>query len=561
MANRKLSELVTILAGALADGDLFPLIDISDTTDAASGSTKVITKAQLATLFDAAGAAAAAQAASQPLDSDLTAIAALSTTTFGRSLLALADAAAGRSALGLGTAATQATGAFDAAGAAAAAQAASQPLDSDLTAIAALSTTTYGRSLLTLASASALASTLATDTAFSSRFAPIPTRSLPWAPRASTDPSTIIYVDQAAGNDSTGDGSSATPYASLQKAFTIAANLDRLILVRAPKSNPTFLFATTSGTGTIVVDSWDYGQPWWMHGMATSTSGWTAVGGGIYSRTTSRTTVNVLSLSHTETVGDRTFYRQLTQNTVTPTTPAAGEFGYSSNVLYVHLWNDDNANSCTIMHPTTSTNTSPIAKTGAGTLTLRNGRFIAGNLQITAATAGTMNLESCEGIYAGSNGTFQWDGANGYAKDCRGWRSINDGFNVHGTSVVQLINCDGSYNEDEGASPHDTSSLTVCGGQYRYNGSGGVTAVGTSKLYVVDHPLFERNQRLNVNAGEGAITVHDSTVTGRIDSAVVRNNYGPGIIVKSGATFSVNTGLDIVTGTANGNASADNLAY
>lgn len=37
----------------------------------------------------------------QPLDSDLTAIAALSTTAYGRALLALADAAAGRTALGL----------------------------------------------------------------------------------------------------------------------------------------------------------------------------------------------------------------------------------------------------------------------------------------------------------------------------------------------------------------------------------------------------------------------------------------------------------------------------
>lgn len=62
----------------------------------------------------------------QPLDSDLTAIAALTTTTFGRSLLALADAAAARTALELGTAATAATGAFDAAGTGAAAAAAAQ---------------------------------------------------------------------------------------------------------------------------------------------------------------------------------------------------------------------------------------------------------------------------------------------------------------------------------------------------------------------------------------------------------------------------------------------------
>lgn len=49
---------------------------------------------------DRAGAAAAAQAASQPVDSDLTAIAALSTTAYGRSFLALADAAAARTLTG-----------------------------------------------------------------------------------------------------------------------------------------------------------------------------------------------------------------------------------------------------------------------------------------------------------------------------------------------------------------------------------------------------------------------------------------------------------------------------
>lgn len=58
---------------------------------------------------DPSGAATAAQAASQPLDSDLTAIAALSTTAFGRNLLTLANAAAGQTAFGLGTASTHAT--------------------------------------------------------------------------------------------------------------------------------------------------------------------------------------------------------------------------------------------------------------------------------------------------------------------------------------------------------------------------------------------------------------------------------------------------------------------
>lgn len=61
----------------------------------------------------AAAAQAAAIAASQPVDSDLTALAALSTTTFGRSLLELLDAAAARTALGLGSAALLTTGDVD----------------------------------------------------------------------------------------------------------------------------------------------------------------------------------------------------------------------------------------------------------------------------------------------------------------------------------------------------------------------------------------------------------------------------------------------------------------
>jgi hypothetical protein len=94
----------------------------------------------------------------QPLDADLTAIAALTTDPFGRGLLPLTTAAAVRTYIGAGTSSFDGTftsltgkpttlagyGITDA-----------QPLDSDLTSIAALATTSYGRGFLPLANSAA----------------------------------------------------------------------------------------------------------------------------------------------------------------------------------------------------------------------------------------------------------------------------------------------------------------------------------------------------------------------------------------------------------------------
>ena len=93
----------------------------------------------------------------QPLDSDLTAIAALTTTSFGRGLLTETSAATLKTTLALNLVANTADAdkpvSTAQATAIAAAQAASQPLDADLTSIAGLATTAFGRSFLPLVDA------------------------------------------------------------------------------------------------------------------------------------------------------------------------------------------------------------------------------------------------------------------------------------------------------------------------------------------------------------------------------------------------------------------------
>lgn len=82
--------------------------------------------------------------------------------------------------------------------------AASQPLDSDLTAIAALVTQAYGRSLLTTASAAAAVAALG-------------------LPARLAGGVFDVYCNFATGNDTTGDGSIGAPYKTLSQAAYAAA--------------------------------------------------------------------------------------------------------------------------------------------------------------------------------------------------------------------------------------------------------------------------------------------------------------------------------------------------
>lgn len=94
-----LNEVAALSGGSIALNDLTDVVITAGATgDIIRHNGTNFVDAVGTAFFDSAGNAAAAQAAaiaaSQPLDSDLTAIAALTTTAYGRAILTLADAAA-----------------------------------------------------------------------------------------------------------------------------------------------------------------------------------------------------------------------------------------------------------------------------------------------------------------------------------------------------------------------------------------------------------------------------------------------------------------------------------
>jgi hypothetical protein len=211
----------------------------------------------------------------QPLDSDLTAIAALTTTAFGRALLALVDQAALLAAAGAAaashahsggdiTSGTVADARIDAAiardsevtSAIAALSTVYQPLDSDLTSIAALTTTSFGRSLLALADAAALlaaaGAAAASHSHAESDVTGLTTDLAAKIPKTVADANSVLY---AVTDD--------TPAALAMGASTIVARLAAGNIVAAtPAELKTLLggFMTiteyASGTETVSTSEW-----------------------------------------------------------------------------------------------------------------------------------------------------------------------------------------------------------------------------------------------------------------------------------------------------------------
>lgn len=309
-------------------------------------------------------------------------------------------------------------------------------------------------------------------------------------------PPNPIYVDSVNGKSS-GKGSIDNPVNTLSLALALCSGLpDYEIKIIAPENNPLREEVIFNTSKNVFLSGLD-GEPWFTFGSEKHTSGWTK-SGDIYQKAISYTSVlQVVITTMTETVADRDdFLFKLVQNTATPTTPLAGEYGYAGGIIYVRLPDDSDPSNHVIE---ISRRNFAVGTIGFGLLTVSD--CVARYCMINGITCGqstqpaktgflTVNdsiVEYCANGGVGGTGRNQLITCN----NVKSFRISNDGFNQHspieeedGDYGVMILNgCEGSYCGDkagqsaQGASNHEKTTLKINGGRFNYNVSGGMVVI------------------------------------------------------------------------------------
>lgn len=382
---------------------------------------------------------------------------------------------------------------------------------------------------------------------------------LPHLPVARALPPNPMYVDTVRGT-ANGTGTYAAPINSLAIAQALCAGLpDWTIKVTAPSSTPLRQEITYESTMNLRIEGLD-AEPWYICGSDTITSTWNLVG-NVYNKTMGYTLLQqVVVTSLTETIGGRTFFPKLLENTTTPTTPSQGQFGYTGGVLYVRMWDDSAPSTHTFEIARRNTCVSTI---GFGSLTVSNvvARYALVNCVhngkfLQPLGTGYLNVLDSLTEYA-VNGGVGAAGQNERTICTRveSNRIANDGFNLHalaGAGYMELNGCKGSFCGDkagqsaQGASNHESSYMVINGGQFNNNVSGGMVVIETAKCDINGSTeygpvVMNGNMRLGNTAGPVAtqagcawMDTSSGTVTG---SVTVSNGLGVGIRRAPGATL------------------------
>lgn len=385
-------------------------------------------------------------------------------------------------------------------------------------------------------------------------------------------PPNPLYVDTVRGTAS-GTGSIDNPVNTLSMAQGLCAGLpDYEIRIVAPESNPLRQEVTFDTSLNVTLSGVD-NEPWHIYGSEIHTGGFSGAG-PVYSKTISYTSVmQVVVTTLTETVADRDdFYFKLVQNTDTPTTPAAGQYGYSDGVIYVRMPDDSNPN----LHKIEiSRRNFGVATIGFGLLTVND--CVARYCMINGISCGQSSQPAGTGFMTVNNSLVEYcanGGVGGTGRNelitcnnVKAYRISNDGFNQHaptgGAGKMVLNSCHGSYCGDkagqsaQGASNHETTTMIINGGTYNHNVSGGMVVIENARCDIHGDTVYgavvmDGNMRLGNTAGTianqaGCAWLDSSlgTVTG---SVTVRNGLGIG--VKRASTASVE-GIDLITSVNN----------